>query len=558
MNNHKFVYHLIAFVIFAIYLSVGLYPASSQAQTQVVVSAWSPSPQPGDTNVNPVTAFRVNFTSPIDPETLTVESYQLIGPDDNPVEATINSDLTGGVATLTPVKPLKSNTKYRLIVTSALKDVNGNAFQSYETYYITNNESVEEIDGFRFKGHKIARHESNSSLRIGPDGHLYVADTYGDITRYDLDEKGFPTGDYQKVVSLKPAQIVGFIFDPEATPDNIMIWVSYAYYYSGNFTGTVSRLYLPRSHVEGDFWEEKFITGLPHDELLHHQPNGLAFGPDGRLYQVVGGVTTLGGSPNWRIEETLLSGAVIVADVLNPDFNGGKLPVNVRTEWPINYDPYEENAPVQIYATGLRNAYDLVWHQNGRLYSATNQNSITRGVYTPETDNVPAITAMSHEQLLQIMEGKYYGHPNPSRNEYVLNGGNPTEEEDPWEVSEYPVGVQPESNFDPLLIHDIRPSGGNSANGMAQYTFDGPLNGRLLIAYFSGGKNIYTFAFDENGNVVDERPILDEQGNPYMFVSPIDVATHPKTGMIYVADFGVWNRPAHGVGGEIWVLEPKD
>ncbi len=527
-----------------------------QDQPYIEESAWSPSPQAGATDVNPVTPFRVHFSTPIDPASLTAETYLLIGPEGHPVEATVNTDLTGGVATLTPRRPLEPNTEYRLNVTSGLMSEDGVPFQTYETVYRTGDQRVEELEGFRFHGQKIAEHESNSSLGVGPDGHLYVSDTKGTITRYDLDDRGLPTGEVNKVLTLNPAQIVGFIFDPNSTAENIKIWVSYAYYYMGNYTGTISRLHLPPKNIEGDFWEEKFIIGLPHDELLHHQPNGLAFGPDNKLYQAVGGLATLGGSPNWRVEETPMSASVIVADVLNPDFNDGELPVNVRTAWPMSYDPFREDAPVRIYATGLRNAYDLVWHTNGHLYSAINQNSIPQDVYTPETDEVPAITAMPHEQLARVEEGKYYGHPNPTRGEYVLNGGNPTDGTDPWEVPEYPVGVQPEPHFDPSLIHDIRPSGGNSANGMAEFVADGSLQGRLLITYFSGGKTVYTFALDENGDVVDERPILDEEGNPYLFISPIDVAVHPKTGLIYVADFGHWVRPAIGEDGSIWVLEP--
>jgi len=530
----------------------------AQDSPHVIENAWSPSPMAGFTEVNPVSPFRVNFSTPIDPQTLSRETFLLLGPGDIPVEATVNSDLTGGVATLTPRTPLEPDTEYKLIITSDLKSGEGESFERFETVYRTSEERMEELAGFRFKGTLIAEHESNSSVGVGPDGHLYVSDTMGAITRYHLDKNGLPTGLSEHVLSMSPAQIVGFIFDPGATADNVMIWVSYAYYYMGNYTGTISRLHLPPGNVEGQFWEEKFITGLPHDELLHHQPNGLAFGPDNRLYQAVGGVATLGGSPNWRVEETLLSGTVIVADVLDPDFNAGELPVNVRTAWPMDYDPFEDNVPVQIYATGLRNAYDLVWHSNGHLYSAINQNSIPGGVYTPEKDGVPAITAMPHEQLARIVEGNYYGHPNPARDEYVLNGGNPTDGEDPWQVTEYPVGVMPEPHFDPSLIYDIRHGGGNSANGMAEYTTGGPLEGRLLIAYFSGGKTIQTFQLDGNGDVMDERPILNEEGNPFMFISPIDVAVHPETGLIYVGDFGEWIRPAIGKGGSVWVLEPSE
>ena len=50
-------------------------------------------------------------------------------------------------------------------------------------------------------------------------------------------------------------------------------------------------------------------------------------------------------------------------------------------------------------------------------------------------------------QLVVAEKGKYYGHPNPSRSEYVLNGGNPTTAKDPMEVSEYPVGITTDKNY---------------------------------------------------------------------------------------------------------------
>ena len=31
-----------------------------------------------------------------------------------------------------------------------------------------------------------------------------------------------------------------------------------------------------------------------------------------------------------------------------------------------------DDAPLEIYATGIRNAYDLIWHSNGSIYVPTN------------------------------------------------------------------------------------------------------------------------------------------------------------------------------------------
>jgi hypothetical protein len=81
------------------------------------------------------------------------------------------------------------------------------------------------------------------------------------------------------------------------------------------------------------------------------------------------------------------------------------------------------------------NIHDLCWHSSGVLFTATNQNSIAKGVRTPAHGEVPAIAARPAEMLYRIEQGKYYGRPNPSRGEIVLNGGNPTAARDPFEVS---------------------------------------------------------------------------------------------------------------------------
>jgi hypothetical protein len=254
--------------------------------------------------------------------------------------------------------------------------------------------------------------------------------------------------------------------------------------------------------------------------------------------------------------ETLLSSAVVVADVLTPAFAEGNLPLNVQSTEPINYDPFAAHAPLKLYATGFRQVYRVCWHTSGNLYGGVNQNDGTGRANTPGTDGVPVLTAVfPDEDLVRIVEGGYYGHPNPARKQYVLLGGNPTAEVDPWEVPEYPVGVQPDPAFNPTnLIFNLKSVNGTSANGCAEYTLPGPLHGRLLICFYEGTHTIHTFAFTADGTAVtDNRPLLDTDGESLKFTQPLDVAVHPS-GRIYVADFGQWN--SFGDGGAIWVLDP--
>jgi hypothetical protein len=77
-----------------------------------------------------------------------------------------------------------------------------------------------------------------------------------------------------------------------------------------------------------------------------------------------------------------------------------------------------------------------------------------------------------------------------------------------------------------------------------------------LVAYFSGSKGVQAFEIDDSGAVRHEHPLIDAKGNVHRFRGAIDVAIHPGTGRVYVADFGDWKRPHHGLDGAVWMLEP--
>jgi hypothetical protein len=515
-----------------------------------VLAADSPSPAPDAAGVSPLASVRVQFAPPVRAETVTGKSFRLLAADGKPVWAEVNCDLTGGVATLTPVQQLAEDAAYTAELTADIVGTDGGKLQPYRWTFRTGRQRV---DGpqFRFAATEIDPIGQVTAVRVGPDGRLYTADVRGVIRRYTLGGDGRPTGS-AVAVTLAGRQVIGLCFDPKATADRPVLWASHAARKAGVWAGTVSRItFAPSAPAVADV-----IVGLPCPENLEHQPNGLAFGPDGRLYLSVGGVATLGGTPNWGASESRLSAAVVVADV-------GKFPepLDVTAAPPVDYDPAKPNAPVRPHATGFRNALGLCWHSAGHLYTATNGNSVGGKVFTPAGPGVPAVNALPHEFLARVVAGRYCGHPNPSRGELVLNGGNPTPGNDPWEVPAYPVGVRPHPRFDPALLYDLRPGGGNSANGMAEYTAPGPLNGRLLVAYFSGGRCVQTFAFDKAGDVADERPLVGPDGRVLRFNQPVDVCAHPRTGRVYLAAFGNWpgSKVGSGVestGGGVWLLDP--
>src|SRR4029453_7360300 len=101
--------------------------------------------------------------------------------------------------------------------------------------------------------------------------------------------------------------------------------------------------------------------------------------------------------------------------------------LNVKTEAGGTYNPFAAGAPVTIYAEGVRNAYDGVWHSNGHYFVPTNGSA--PGGTTPGGGGVSPLNEIEETQsdfLFDIKKGGYYGHPNPLLSNYVLNGGNPT------------------------------------------------------------------------------------------------------------------------------------
>ena len=113
---------------------------------------------------------------------------------------------------------------------------------------------------------------------------------------------------------------------------------------------------------------QALIDDLPH-AYTNHQTNAVAFGPDGRMYLTQGATTDHGPETDWR------AGTVLVA---NPD-----------------------GSDLQVFASGLRNAYDLVITPQGEVFV---------------TDNGPDIlderlTEVPPDEVDHVIEGERYGYP---------------------------------------------------------------------------------------------------------------------------------------------------
>ncbi|MDD9205397.1 choice-of-anchor D domain-containing protein, partial [Georgenia sp. 10Sc9-8] len=264
--------------------------------------------------------------------------------------------------------------------------------------------------------------------------------------------------------------------------------------------------------------------------------------------------------------------------------------INVQTGDGGTYDPFADDAPLEIYATGIRNAYDLVWHSSGNLYVPTNGtagggnspgvdvngDTFTReaasGIpgfstvdgldYTYQCENnridgevysggdVPPIPSHPTQQdhLYRVEAGGYYGHPNPERCEWVLHEGN--DPNDPPEYagqggSKYPMGIEADPNYRGVAWN----LGYNkSPNGVIEYqseTFDGQLDGRLIVIRFSQNDDLLFLQVDpETGEVLGQQTSEGLTGVPNSTMSgvdgfddPLEIVENPATGDLYVNQY---------------------
>ena len=77
------------------------------------------------------------------------------------------------------------------------------------------------------------------------------------------------------------------------------------------------------------------------------------------------------------------------------------------------------------------------------------ESTMTRAAPTTGPQFQPSPLSAKHSPISSsdIVRGGYYGHPNSSRGEYVLNGGNPDGKNDSFQVHDYPVGTPPDRNW---------------------------------------------------------------------------------------------------------------
>ncbi|MBC7799822.1 MAG: carbohydrate-binding protein, partial [Gemmatimonadaceae bacterium] len=313
------------------------------------------------------------------------------------------------------------------------------------------------------------------------------------------------------------------------------------------------------------------VTGLPRSNG-DHLTNSLEFranpaagqaGEPSHLLYVTQGSNSAMGRPDdaWgQRGERLLNAAILEIDPTRTAPTGG---FNVQTEptpagntvnppstfnadGTVNgfYNPFATDAVVRLFATGTRNAYDLVWHSNGFLYVPTNGSAA--GGNTPDNPATPQNEALTNaslqsDYLFRVQDGGYYGHPNALRDEFILNGGNPTAGVDRNEVlpssgrAGYAAGVAPDPNYRAESAYSL--GFNRSPNGATEYksaVFGTKLKGAVLFTEYSGGNDVRAVLLDANGFVTQDFVLKNASGATIQYTDPLDIIENPATGQLYL------------------------
>jgi len=433
-----------------------------------------------------------------------------------------------------------------------------------------------------------------TSLQFGPDGRLYVAQQNGLIKIYTVKRNGannYAVTATNNISSIKnisnhndngtpnsgvtDRQVTGILVTGTAT--NPVIYATSSDPRIGGAFGAdkgdvnldTNSGVLSRLRWTGSRWSKvDLVRGLPRSEE-NHSPNGLQLDPStNTLYIAEGGHTNMG-APSYNfalLPEYALSAAILEVDldaIGNTTYDLPTLNDKGRAGNPDANDPFGGNdgknqarlvagGPVQIYAPGFRNAYDLLIAKSGKMYTIDNGsnagggdvpvNEGPAGVCTNQR-NEPGTTQADALHLVKG-PGYYGGHPNPTRgntsNTFNGNQQSPVTTANPVECDYRAPGAANGS----LTTFTY------STNGLTEYTasnFGGAMKGDLLAASFE--EKIFRFKLNSTGDgVVSNQALFSSVGSRTLDVTA-QGGTKRFPGTIWAAEID---------GGTIKVFEPND
>ncbi len=500
---------------------------------------------------------------------------------------------------------------------------------------------------FTFSGLQGESLNNPTSLQFGPDGRLYVSQQDGTIFAYTINRQSsnnYVVTNVETILlvkymlnhdddgavntSLGKRQVTGILLS--GTAQQPILYVSSSDPREGGPSGDTNldtnSGVLSRLTWNGNGWDKiDLVRGLPRSEE-NHSVNGMQLDKStNTLYLAVGGSTNAGSpSQNFAsLTEYAYSCAILSIDLdtidAMPTQSDSGLSALYKYDLPTLDDPDRANSsgnedindpwggndglnqaklvvggPVQIYASGFRNAYDLLITRlpgkEGRMYTVDNGpnggwgghpigegppvnevSSATNQYLTGEPGSTGPGTGgdakvNNQDNLHFVTESYYGGHPTPIRANPTGAGLYTNDTNDAsqgiWRTQAEDLPIDwppvPPSMTNPIEGDYLQPgvddnalaTFGSSTNGMAEYTasnFDGELQGDLILASFSG--NLERIQLNSAGT---------EATNVSTFASnfgslPLDVVAQgdndPFPGTIWAATYGSNN---------ISIFEPID
>jgi fibronectin type 3 domain-containing protein len=506
----------------------------------------------------------------VDPNTLNSTKVPLVNTSTGAVvSAEYNTDGGGGVIVIHPNQTLSPNTIYQITVTNGVLDTNGDIFTQYQTTFKTGplpQNPVNPTIAYQDVALANVDAENYTDVKFGPDGNLYASTLEGLIYRWNVsttdgtlsNEAIFNTMQVNNGKAGVPREVTGFAFDTTAAILTMYVSNSaYGSYGAADFTGKITQL----SGVNLQNYQD-YVVGLPRS-IKDHQIEQPSFGPDGNLYAGMASNTAMGAPDNaWgnRLED-YLSASILDINIkgIATRIANKQGPLNVQNAGPSGsggYDPSAPGALLSMYATGVRNAYDILWVGN-TMYAATNGSAANGNVPANKTGTVAGFTnpVIEPDMLYRIAQGGYYGHPDPARGEYILDGGNPNNGSGSTytlssgalavRIPNYPLGTGADPNYRGTI--DVL-GNDNSADGLMIYhgtQFGGAIDNRLIVAQYSAPQDLSIITLPTTGNVPAGATITGVSGLENLN-SPLSVTQYkngtvpndPLGGYMYVSEYG--------------------
>ena len=300
----------------------------------------------------------------------------------------------GDIITFQQSADLKANATYRLVI-DGVKDALGNTFVPFTSLFTTGTGDEEPpagtftpVSGVDFQKVDTGKNGKYFASLVVHDGFLWTTTVGQGMFRYPILADG-TLGAEQVINAFAGRAAIGLVFD-RVNPK--VAWVTHATANIGNESQRV-RVQAEQGRLHARPAQPAWSPTCSSTCRARRRttcPTRSSYGPGGQLYFLQGS-NQAAGDPDgaWGNRgETLLTAAMLTFDPVatwqRVQASGA---INVQTvDKGGPYDPFAANAPLKIYASGIRNAYDLVHTSTGRLFVPTNG--------TASGGNSPGVTSV--------------------------------------------------------------------------------------------------------------------------------------------------------------------